>query len=67
MDNTRGVIDVAKSKFTVSVSLTIIHPEGVRLTKKAVSRRIRWILEEDDPQPDDFGITRAVVRDVDFD
>ena len=61
---------MAKSKFTVSASLTILHPDGGRkLTKSVVARRVRALLEADGEraQSSDFEIQRAVVRDVDFD
>jgi len=59
---------MATSKFTVSVSLTIDHPDDRRLTKKVVRERVRDMLETDGgPQPDDLEIMRAVVRDVDID
>lgn len=62
---------MAQIKFTASISLTIIHPDGVKPTKKAVARYVREKLQAPhyvvDMQHGCVEVVKAVVRDVDKD
>lgn len=59
---------MAKSKFTASVVITVIHPEGTKVTKKAIKQQIEDCLFETGlAQGEDMEIIKVRVRDVDTD
>jgi hypothetical protein len=61
-----------KSKFVVQVAVTVSHPDGVKLKKKAVKAAITELLMDGGSAIDmeaqyDMYVDKAVVRAVDLD
>lgn len=57
---------MAQTKFTVSISITVSHADGAKISRRAIAERIKERLEIDpDGQPADFDFDKVVVRDVD--
>ena len=60
---------MATTKFTASVFLILVHPDGTKLTKRAVARYLGEKLDAIAENDYDAGmqVAKAVVRDVDRD
>lgn len=56
---------MAKSKFTASIVITVEHPNGTKVTKKAVKGHIERLFIRDHVALG--GIIKVRVRDVDTD
>lgn len=49
---------------TLSVKVSVRHPDGYKLTRREIEMRVNRLLEEDaaGPQPDDFYLTDAETK-----
>lgn len=57
---------MATSIATFTVTLTVAHPDGTRITYTELSRRIRRLLEEYESgaQLDDFYLTKPTITNL---